>query len=108
MNTQIGKPIKARTKMNDCFFCDHTGVYQVGVSDFQKKNNAYVGDACLEHVPNAINQLMPQLFATRSWPVVATQQGEILYHTYDANKKGLSAVMGWKELVASIEKKTKR
>lgn len=81
-----------------CAFTGKNADYQICVTAYNKrKANQVIGFVCAEKVEHAINYLTSQVFGTPLWPTVHDLSGNLIYHSYDADKNGLSAVVGWNE-----------
>ena len=80
------------------FYCSKPTGYLVGVSKAGwKKRIDISGETCLEHVIDALNKIGTLSFGTIYWPAVANHDGELLYHSFQADKRKLSYVSGWNE-----------
>jgi hypothetical protein len=83
-----------------CSFSGKPADYYIGLSSKTKakaESIKVVGSVCSEMVEMAINKLLIQGLGGSQWPVVLDLDKKLLYHTYDADKQGLSAILGWKE-----------
>ncbi len=83
-----------------CAFSGKPANYYIGLSGKTKtkaESIRIVGSVCSEMVEMAINKLLSQGLCGSQWPVVLDLDKKLLYHTYDADKQGLSAILGWKE-----------
>ena len=89
--------------------CDYTGKkadYQICVTLYNKKKpHQVIGFVCAEKVEKAINHITKQVFGTPLWSTVHDLSGKLLYHSYDADRQGLSAPVGWEEYLKRNPKK---
>lgn len=86
-----------------CSFSGKPADYYIGLSKNTKGESVnIVGSVSLEMVEIAINKLMGQGFGEIKWPVILDLNKELVYHSYDAHNKGLSAIFGWKECLPKV------
>ncbi|PCJ98022.1 MAG: hypothetical protein COA50_03575 [Flavobacteriaceae bacterium] len=89
---------KLSTSGATCSFSGKPADYYIGLSKNTKGESInIVGSVSSEMVEMAINRLMGKGFGDIKWPVILNLKKELVYHTYDAHNKGLSAIFGWKE-----------
>ncbi|MEL6969803.1 MAG: hypothetical protein AAFP00_01135 [Bacteroidota bacterium] len=82
-----------------CRFCEKPAEYQIGYAQFDSREiQEMVGYVSAECVEQAIENVMQHLFRTTAWATVHSLDGQLLYHSYDADKAGYSAVGGWKHM----------
>lgn len=80
-----------------CSFSGNKADYYIGLSSNSDTNVRIMGAVSNEMVETGINKLLGQGWDDIKWPVVLDMQKKVLYHSYDAHKKGASAVLGWQE-----------
>ncbi|MCK5440569.1 MAG: hypothetical protein KAJ23_01635 [Maribacter sp.] len=88
-----------------CSFSGKPADYHIGLSSKTKakaESIRIVGSVCSEMVEIAINKLLSQELSGSQWPVVLDLDKKLLYHTYDADEQGLSAILGWKEYNSKV------
>lgn len=88
-----------------CSFTGKPADYYIGLSSKTKAKTGsirIVGSVCSEMVEMAINKLLSQGLGGSQWPVVLDLDKKLLYHTYDADKQGFSAILGWKEYNSKV------
>ncbi len=86
------------TSSAKCSFSGKPADYYIGLSKNTKGESVkIVGSVSSEMVEIAINKLLGQGFGEIKWPVILDLNKELVYHSYDAHNKGLSAIFGWKE-----------
>lgn len=89
---------KCTTTPTKCSFSGKPADYYIGLSKNTKGESVrIVGSVSSEMVEIAINKLLGQGFGEIKWPVILDLNKELIYHSYDAHNKGLSAIFGWKE-----------
>ena len=80
-----------------CAFSNTPAEYQIGVALYNKRTPenmvGFVSAACVEE---GINNVIRQCFGTNMWPTVHDLEGNLLYHSYDAERKKIAAAAGWK------------
>lgn len=90
-DVQINTPPK-------CSFSGNQADFYIGLSSPNKKENVRImGAVSKEMVETAIIKLLGQGWDDITWPVVLDLKKKVLYHSYKANKKGISAIIGWQE-----------
>lgn len=81
-----------------CSFSGNQADFYIGLSSSNKKENLRImGAVSNEMVETAIIKLLGQGWDDITWPVVLDLKKKILYHSYEAHKKGTSAIFGWQE-----------
>ena len=65
-------------------------------------NVRIMGAVSNEMVETGINKLLGQGWDDIKWPVVLNMHKKVLYHSYEAHKKGASAILGWQEFFSKL------
>ena len=82
-----------------CSFSGKPAEYYIGLSGMDNSDEVRVlGAITAEFVETAIVNVLGQGVDDIHWPVILDLKKEIYYHSYQAHSRGLSAIMGWKEL----------
>ena len=88
-------------QVQKCSFSGSAADFYIGLSGIRgSKNIRIVGAVCTEMVETAIVKLLVQGWEEVKWPVILDLKKKLVYHSYDADKKGTSAIQGWKEYVS--------
>ena len=81
-----------------CSFSGNQADFYIGLSSSNKNEDVRImGAVSNEMVETAIIKLLGQGWDDVTWPVVLDLRKKILYHSYEAHKKGTSAIIGWQE-----------
>jgi len=81
-----------------CSFSGNQADFYIGLSSSNNNENVRImGAVSNEMVETAIIKLLGQGWDDITWPVVLDLRKKILYHSYEAYKKGTSAIIGWQE-----------
>lgn len=81
-----------------CSFSSNKADFYIGLSSTGSDNNVRImGAVSKEMVEKGINKLLGQGWDDIKWPVVLDLRKTVLYHSYEAHKKGASAIFGWQE-----------
>ena len=87
-----------------CSYSKKLAQYQVGVAHYNKRQvEQMIGFVAMDHVEEAITDIMKQAFGTQLWPTVHDLEGKLLYHSYDAELQKQSAIGGWQSYILSLE-----
>ena len=79
-----------------CDLCARDAAFQVGAARHDKRKvNQIVSSVCEKHVTKALEYVAKQCFGTQLWACVLDMDRKLLYHSYDADQRGHSAVLGW-------------
>lgn len=82
-----------------CSFSGKPAKYYIGLSGMEDSEEVRIlGAISAEFVERAIVNVLGQGVDDIHWPVILDLKKEIYYHSYQAHSRGLSAIMGWKEL----------
>ncbi len=82
-----------------CSFSGKAAEYYIGLSGMDSSEEVRIlGAISSEFVETAIVNVLGQGVDEIQWPVILDLKKEIYYHSYQAHARGLSAIMGWKEL----------
>jgi len=82
-----------------CSFSGKPAEYYIGLSGMDNSEEVRIlGAISAEFVETAIVNVLGQGVDDIHWPVILDLKKEIYYHSYQAHSRGLSAIMGWKEL----------
>ncbi|NNG10690.1 MAG: hypothetical protein HKM92_10995 [Arenibacter sp.] len=82
-----------------CSFSGKPAEYYIGLSGMDSSEEVRIlGAISSEFVETAIVNVLGQGVDEIHWPVILDLKKEIYYHSYQAHARGLSAIMGWKEL----------
>lgn len=90
-------------KSEKCSFSGSRADFYIGLSGVNPNTDdvRIVGAVRSDLVETAINKLLGQGSEGFNWPVVLDLNKEILYHSFEANENGSSAVIGWQEYRAA-------
>ncbi len=85
-----------------CSFSGSTADFYIGLSGVNPSNTdvRIVGAVRGDLVETAINKLLGQGSDGINWPVILDLNKKIIYHSFEANENGSSAVIGWQEYQA--------
>lgn len=108
-NSILEKGTKKKIDLSDiqlstepkCSFSGTKADFYIGLSSITVKDSVRImGAVSQEMVETGINKLLGQGWDDIKWPVVLDMRKKLLYHSYDAHKKGASAILGWQEYQA--------
>ncbi len=86
-----------------CSFSGNTADYYIGLSSMSPEDKVRImGAVSNEMVETGINKLLGQGWDDIKWPVVLNMHKKVLYHSYEAHKKGASAILGWQEFFSKL------
>ncbi len=86
-----------------CSFSGDKAEYYIGLSSMSSDNDVHImGAVSIPMVETGINKLLGQGWDDIKWPVVLNMHKKILYHSYEAHKKGASAILGWQEYFSQL------
>lgn len=86
-----------------CSFSGRAADFYVGLT-LNPENSPIriVGAVCNEFVETALINLLGQESPEIQWPVVLDMNKNLLFHSFEANKNGLSTILGWKEFCLGL------
>ncbi len=91
------------TTIPKCSFSGSKADYYIGLSSKSSDDSVRImGAVSKEMVETGINKLLGQGWDDIKWPVVLNMHKKVLYHSYEAHKKGVSAIMGWQEFFSQL------
>lgn len=94
--------IKIRT-VPKCSFSGNKADYYIGLSSKSSDDRVRImGAVSKAMVETGINKLLGQGWDDIKWPVVLDMHKRVLYHSYDAHKRGDSAILGWQTYLANV------
>jgi hypothetical protein len=97
LKTSLG----AVTEVPKCSFLGIPADYYIGFAEKNEIINVrIVGAVCAQMVEKAIVNLLGQGSGEMRWPVILDLEKKMCYHSYEAHKKEISAIMGWKDHLA--------
>lgn len=86
-----------------CSFSANKADYYIGLSSKSSGDSVRImGAVSNEMVETGINKLLGQGWDDIKWPVVLNMHKKVLYHSYEAHKKGSSAILGWQEFFSKL------
>lgn len=86
-----------------CSFSGNKADYYIGLSSIAADDNVRImGAVSNKMVETGINKLLGQGWDDIKWPVVLNMHKKVLYHSYEAHKKGASAILGWQEYFSQL------
>ncbi|GGW48711.1 hypothetical protein [Arenibacter certesii] len=87
------------SELPSCSFSGNPADFYIGLSGKLEGDQVrIVGAISAQFVETAILKVMGQGVNDIHWPVILDLNNHIVYHSYQAHTKGLSAVLGWKQL----------
>ena len=110
-DTVLSKNIEPTLNLSDieistgpkCSFTGRYADFYIGLASIASDTNVHImGAVSKEMVETGINKLLGQGWDDIKWPVVLDMRKKVVYHSYDAYKKGASAILGWQALQASF------
>lgn len=82
-----------------CSFSGNPADFYIGLSGKSEEDEVrIIGAISAQFVETAILKVMGQGVNDIHWPVILDLNKNMVYHSYQAHTKGLSAVLGWKQL----------
>ncbi len=82
-----------------CSFSGTSADFYIGLSAIDENDSIRImGAVSNDMVETGINKLLGQGWDKIKWPVVLDMRKKLLYHSHDAYKNGVSAILGWQEL----------
>lgn len=86
-----------------CSFSGNKADYYIGLSSMSPDDSVRImGAVTNDMVETGINKLLGQGWDDIKWPVVLNMHKKVLYHSYEAHKKGASAILGWQEFFSKL------
>jgi hypothetical protein len=86
-----------------CSFSGNKADYYIGLSSMSSDDSVRImGAVSNKMVETGINKLLGQGWDDIKWPVVLNMHKKVLYHSYEAHKKGASAILGWQEYFSQL------
>jgi hypothetical protein len=84
-----------------CSFSGLEADFYIGLSNSSPDGKLQImGAVCQDMVVTGINKLLGQGWDDVQWPVVLDMNKNLLYHSFEANENGSSAVFGWQQYQA--------
>ncbi len=103
LNTPIDLSDIQISKSPKCSFSGNKADYYIGLSSSVSENDVRImGAVSNKMVETGINKLLGQGWDDIKWPVVLNMHKKVLYHSYEAHKKGASAILGWQEYFSQL------
>ncbi|MEH6679227.1 MAG: hypothetical protein V7724_01710 [Sediminicola sp.] len=82
-----------------CAFLGINASYYIGLTGTDRNSEiGYLSAISTEMVEKALMNLLGKGTGDMTWPIVLDLYKNVVYHSYEAHERGLSATQGWSEL----------